>query len=124
MPRRQALLVEDDHSSSLVAKTRLELLGFEVTVATDAFEARRMLDEEKTFDLLVLDYRLPGMNGGELATVLRASRRHLHLPILLVTADMEVALQGIVDHILRKPYERNDFNRAIEKVMSQRTADA
>ena len=123
MPRL-VLLVEDDYSSSIVAKTRLELLGFQVTVATDAFEARRMLDEETTYDLLVLDYRLPGMNGGELATVVRASRRHMHLPILLVTADMEVALQGIVDHVLRKPYERDEFNRAIERVMGQRTADA
>ncbi len=82
----QNILIVDDHEvMARVFKLSLERAGFEVAIAFNGHEAMTLL-EERDFDLMVLDYMLPDIDGRELCLRLRASTRWTTLPVILVSA--------------------------------------
>ena len=83
----------------------LEAEGWRVEVCARGDEALRRLQGEAHFDLLILDFRLPGLDGLELARRARALPRAVRTPIIMFT-DSEVerdARRAGVDAYLRKP---------------------
>jgi two-component system sensor histidine kinase/response regulator len=82
----RALVVDDNATARDVFGTMLESLRFEVTLAEAAEQALRLMNEApRPFDLLVIDWKLAGMNG--LDAVREVRRRGLGSPaIVMVTA--------------------------------------
>ena len=83
----------------------LEAEGWRVEVCARGDEALRRLQGGGRFDLLILDFRLPGLDGLELARRARALPRAVRTPIIMFT-DSEVerdARRAGVDAYLRKP---------------------
>jgi CheY-like chemotaxis protein len=78
------LLVEDSPATREMERRLLEDAGFEVTAAADAAEALARL-AEASFDGMVVDIEMPGMNGFELTERLRAGDRTAQLPIVVVS---------------------------------------
>ncbi len=60
---KKALLVDDEDAIREVAKYMLDHLGFEVITATSGEEALRILQEQNVYDLVLLDFTMPGMDG-------------------------------------------------------------
>ncbi len=82
--RTRVLLVEDSPATREMERRLLEDAGFEVTAAPDAEEALARLGEA-SFDGMVVDIEMPGMNGFELTERLRAGDRTAQLPIVVVS---------------------------------------
>jgi two-component system phosphate regulon response regulator PhoB len=105
-PRRFSILYAEQ--APLVAdavRETLEVEGWRVEVCARGDEALRRLQDGGRFDLLILDFRLPGLDGLELARRARALPRALRTPIIMFT-DSEVerdARRAGVDAYLRKP---------------------
>lgn len=99
-------VLEDDDDIALLLQMSLERAGHEVTRCRTAADALIVL-EHGTYDLIVLDQRLPDMEGMEL--VERLSRENVSLPILMVTAhgDEELATNalqaGVLDYVAKDP---------------------
>jgi signal transduction histidine kinase/ligand-binding sensor domain-containing protein/CheY-like chemotaxis protein len=104
---QRVLLVEDD---ALVAEVTTELLrahGFDVSHAAHGLAALAELATQD-FDAAVLDLDLPGIDGLELARLLRAQRHALPLLALTARADLAAEPEAIAagfDHFLRKPVD-------------------
>lgn len=104
--RRLSILYAEE--ASLVAdavRETLEAEGWRVEVCSRGDEALSRLQSEARFDLLILDFRLPGLDGLELARRARALPRAVRTPIIMFT-DSEVerdARRAGVDAYLRKP---------------------
>jgi PAS domain S-box-containing protein len=100
------LLVEDDADSGGAIRASLEGRGFAVTLATDADKAISLFAPD-SFDAIVMDVRLPDMNGIDLLGKIR--ERDAEFPVILITAylDLEPARKavrlGASDFIL-KPF--------------------
>ncbi|WLT33279.1 response regulator [Geothrix sp. PMB-07] len=77
------LLVEDDQRSALALQRGLEQEGFQVDVAFDG-ETGLHLGLEKTYDILLLDVMLPGLDGFTFLAELRA--KGLETPVIFLTA--------------------------------------
>ena len=95
----QAPLVAD------AVRETLEAEGWRVEVCARGDEALRRLQHGGCFDLLILDFRLPGLDGLELARRARALPCGVRTPIIMFT-DSEVerdARRAGVDAYLRKP---------------------
>ncbi len=113
---RQILLVDDDRSVALVLKEGLEVLpGCVVTVASNGKEALKML-RRQSFDLLVTDYRMPGMDGLTLASHVR--REYPSMVIIMITVHTgggirEQASRLAIRRVLDKPVSLNDIRREI-----------
>jgi two-component system NtrC family sensor kinase len=95
-PAPHLLLVEDSDTQALVFRRTLEGFGFTVDRTRTAEDALVSLNEALP-DLLVVDYRLPGMNGDELVRILRQTGHTRTLPIIMLTSDAasEVERQGL-----------------------------
>ncbi len=98
---KSILLAEDDPAVSYILKRYLEKGGFAVRTAADAKEALALFAAEPA-DLVVTDFRMPGMNGEELLLALRAVQPAL--PALIVSAytnELELQIGGVP--VLDKP---------------------
>lgn len=106
------LLVEDMDDSRFMLRRLLEMEGYQVTEADDGPCALEALEGED-FDLLLLDLRLPHMDGFQLTRALRANARYRSTPIIIVSAlddefsRTEARAAGCTDY-LSKPI---DFDR-------------
>ena len=86
------LLVEDSETQALQIRRVLEWAGFTVSRAASAEAALDRLNRDLP-DLVVSDYHLPGMNGGELARALRLNVRTQAIPVLMLTEASEPGLE-------------------------------
>ena len=79
------LVVEDETALAELIRYNLEAEGFRTTVAPDGEEAEVLVAED-VFDLIVLDWMLPGISGLELCRRLRRGEATRALPVLMLTA--------------------------------------
>ncbi|MBK9132941.1 MAG: response regulator [Betaproteobacteria bacterium] len=79
------LLVDDEPRNLLVLETVLDDPGYRLVGASSGDEALRAL-MNADFAVLVLDVRMPGMSGFELAQMVKERRRTSHIPIIFLTA--------------------------------------
>ena len=96
MTEPQRVLLVDDRPSNLMAlQALLEALDCEITVAESGEEAlQRLLVEE--FDVILLDVQLPGLDGFEVAELIKQRERTRHVPLIFLTATTgsQTALRG------------------------------
>lgn len=83
MPRQSVVLCIDDNATGLnTRKVLLEAKDFRVFTAQDGPAGFAIANSEQ-IDVVILDFRLPGMDGGEVAKELRTT--HPEIPILLLS---------------------------------------
>ncbi len=70
MPNPLILVVDDDENNCLVTKRLLSDEGYEVDTAQDGLTALKLFGEQ-THDLVILDYRMPDMDGLELLDIMK-----------------------------------------------------
>jgi signal transduction histidine kinase len=103
------LVTEDDPPSAAVLRTVLQRAGYRVTIAADGAEALRILDEQGSPDVLLLDWMLPGTSGLEVCHLARQRWDLLSLPILMVTAkadaeSISTAFDAGANDYITKPF--------------------
>lgn len=109
---KNALVVDDDSVNRLLAKTILENFGFGVYLARNGIYAIEHL-KKRPYDVLILDLRMPGMSGFDVAEYLQNREKKEHRPkILAVTAafkkeDDELLKALSIDDHLVKPFREN-----------------
>src|SRR4051794_11482778 len=84
-PPKKALIVDDDPVLRKLVLISLKKAGLEVSVAVDAEDALRQLATE-SFDLIISDCTMPGMDGFQLVEQIRTIPRFAPTPILLMTS--------------------------------------
>lgn len=117
-PAGPILVVDDDQSILATIHEILELEGYPVVAVSDAAEALRRAVEVRP-SLLLLDMRMPGMTGWELAAELRS--RGIAVPILVMTAARDAQLwaeQIGAAGFLPKPFDLDDLLAAVERLWS------
>ena len=102
----RVLIVEDDPSMAASLRIGLQAEGYAVEVSSDGDDGLWRATEE-TFDVVLLDIMLPGRNGYQVVSELRA--RGSHVPVLMLTAksgewDQAEALDSGADDYLAKPF--------------------
>ncbi|MES2906999.1 MAG: response regulator [Pseudomonadota bacterium] len=105
------LLVEDEVTNRRILSAYLQRAGYDVDEAEDGLAALGKL-KSQNYDLVVTDWRMPNMDGLELAKRLKADAKLRHIPILMQTAadSPEEVVEGMragVYYYLTKPYEEN-----------------
>ena len=117
MPK--VLIVEDEHSQAEVLTMLLRLEGYETDVAVNGQDALDRLDRVKP-DLILTDYMMPSMNGGEMAQRVRATAAHSKIPIVMTSATDKKQVEKFAAHydaFHRKPYLWDDLFGTIKKLL-------
>ncbi|HYS43993.1 MAG TPA: response regulator [Geobacteraceae bacterium] len=117
------LLAEDNEPLALVLQKFLAGQGFDGILAKTGLEALQAL-EGGSFNLLVLDLKLPVMSGVELLRKLRESSRWASLPIIIMSGVykgekyVEAVRRLGITHYLEKPFTQKAFMDAIRAALS------
>src|SRR3989338_4845702 len=82
--KKRILLVEDDEFLAELYATKLNLEGFEVSLATDGEKGLRLAKEQEP-DLVLLDIVLPKMDGFEVLRQLKLGKKTKEMPVILLT---------------------------------------
>ena len=90
------LFVEDDPTVAQMYKLKLELDGYQVTMAKDGEEGLKLASQLKP-DLIFLDIRLPKMDGLVFLEQLRAVERTRNIPVVIVSnySEQELVNRGL-----------------------------
>ncbi len=116
--RRERILLVDDEA--VVRETTTEMLtdlGLDVTAADGPEAALELLQNGASFDAMVTDFLMPGLNGGEL---IAAARRHQPgLPAMIITGftDTDTLPPGLTR--LAKPFRQADLAKAIAVLLEK-----
>ena len=128
LPRRglNVLVAEDNEINALVARKHLERLGAKVTRARDGEEAvdfatRAIRGDCAPFDVILMDIRMPGLDGHEAARRIRQSETEAATPrtrIVALTAnafeeDRRACLAAGIDDFLTKPVDLAQLARGL-----------
>ncbi|CAI8948813.1 ATP-binding protein [Pseudomonas sp. YuFO20] len=116
---RNVLLVEDNPVNQTVIEAMLRSLGFTVSVAADGAQAVRSA-ESLIFEAILMDCRLPIIDGYEATRQIRELPGCTDLPIIALTAnalqgDREACLSAGMNDYLAKPFKRTDLQQILQR---------
>lgn len=126
--RGHILLAEDSPANQLVAKAMLTRAGYRVDVAENGLQAVAACAREQ-YDLILMDLRMPQMNGLEATAIIRAQQGEVHLPILAMTAnvsqqDIDRCLAAGMDDFIAKPIDTRHLLAALQRHLNAEAAPA
>jgi CheY-like chemotaxis protein len=122
--RPTVLLAEDDPDQSDMLREVLEDEGYHVETAFSGDVAYQKLLDKK-YDLIMLDIRMPGLNGGTVLKALRQRNLSPHVPVIVVTAfatepDMLRYHADGADACVSKPYDMSELVALVERLAPAR----
>ena len=120
--RKKILLVEDELDFAKMVKIRLESLGYEVSIAGDAYSGTQAIIKS-TPDLIILDLMMPAGGGFSILERIRSIPAKATIPVVIVTgktiddAVKEKAKAYGVSAIFSKPYDSVQFVQKIKALL-------
>jgi CheY-like chemotaxis protein len=125
MERSRVLVVEDDPNTRETVRDILLRSGFSVDTAATGREALGKLLDEQQPAVIVLDIRMPVMDGRQFLTIVRAYHRLAAIPVIVLTAaDLSPELSESVEVVMRKPFGPAELVSNVEALASGRGSSA
>ncbi|HEX3386788.1 MAG TPA: response regulator, partial [Mucilaginibacter sp.] len=107
------LIVDDTENNLLSMEVILENEGYTIYKATSGREALRILLKEEDFSLILLDVRMPIMDGYETAALIQERDKLRHIPIIFITA------QDYEDESVYKGYEAGGVDFILKPINAE-----
>jgi two-component system phosphate regulon response regulator PhoB len=125
MAKERILVVDDEEDILELVRFHLAREGYQLTLAATGEEALKKAKHE-TFDLVVLDLMLPGLDGLEVAKALKTDTRTKSVPIVMLTAkgedaDVVSGLEIGADDYITKPFSPRVLTARVKAVLRRRS---
>ena len=126
LPPVRVLIADDDEILLETAKDTLASIGADAVTAHSGTEAIRMLSENNDFQVAILDFKMPDIDGVEVTRKIR-KESNMDIPVILISAydcsDIESAAKeaGISGYISKPLFRSTLFNK-ISEVLGNQTA--
>jgi two-component system, cell cycle response regulator DivK len=119
------MVVEDCTSNMMLFCDLLERVGFDTLRAETGFQAIRLASTHRP-DLILLDIRLPDIDGTKVVRWLRANKKLCDVPVVAITAfalpgDKERILDAGFDAYVAKPISVRDFLEVVERFVGAKS---
>lgn len=117
------LIAEDDQDIRELVTITLQFNGHEVVSAVDGAQAVEIAESE-SFDLILMDVRMPRMTGYEACRLLREMESTREIPIIFLSAkgqeaEIQAGLQAGATQYILKPFAPDVLANRIESVLAE-----
>ncbi|MCS7212934.1 MAG: response regulator [Candidatus Calescibacterium sp.] len=119
------LIVDDHEPMRKIIKNILRQIGLEdMDEAIDGRDAVKKM-KEKNFDIVLLDWNMPGMTGLDVLKIIKSDQNLKNIPVIMVTAEsskekiIEAVNFGVTDYIV-KPFTAEVLKKKIEEVSKKK----
>ncbi len=123
--KSKILIADDEENARIVLSRALELLGYQVESVTDGAQAIQHLAIE-SYDVLLLDLRMPEVNGMQVMEYVKQSCSGLAVIVLTAHATLDSAITavkaGVSDYLL-KPQRIAEIDRSIQRAIQSRSGE-
>lgn len=125
--RRRILIVDDVPEILLLQRKLITRMGFEVEIAAGGLAALAVLEKHE-IDLVITDWAMPGMNGGELIQAIKQDARFCDIPIVVLTGhdtdtERDEAQAAGCNRFLVKPFKRDALQLIINELLPAKEVD-
>lgn len=108
----RALVIDDSRAMRTILSKMLVSIGFDVEQASDGKEALSKLDASQPFELALVDWNMPVMNGYEFVQAVRAESSWDTMQLMMVTTETETdqvvkALEAGANEYVMKPFTKD-----------------
>jgi len=120
MSEKRILIVDDDTSINAVFKTLLEEHGFNVNTASSGQEALSL--EGSSFDLVILDIKLPDIMGDQVAIMMKEREMADNIVLMTGYPELEDCIETLgvgIQEILLKPISPDEILRVARDALSE-----
>lgn len=123
--RTSLLLVDDDDLSLALLKTFLQEKEYDIHTAKDGLQAWQLLEQNpELFSTILLDRKMPVMDGMELLKRIKASSTFTNIPVIMQTGadskeDILEGLQAGAHYYLTKPFDKNTLNSIVDTAINE-----
>jgi two-component system phosphate regulon response regulator PhoB len=118
---KQILIIDDDEDILKVLETVLEYNEFGVSAISDTENIFAAIDQYKP-DLIITDFLLSGLNGGEICQKVKSNKETCHIPVILISGYPELAVSfgkfGF-DAFINKPFNIGDLVDMIDHLLEK-----
>jgi DNA-binding response OmpR family regulator len=125
MKNKPVLVVDDEKSIRRTLSLAIEPMGFEVRTVDSGEEALAALNEQD-FGLLLLDLRMPGVDGMEVLRRVRTLRPDIRVVIITAHGSIDSAVEamklGAVD-FLQKPFDPQEIRDLVQRLLDREELD-
>lgn len=116
--KNRILIIEDNENERILYKEELEKDGYEVLTASSGREGLSILEKEK-IDLIILDLRMPEMDGLEVLGKVLSKRRNL--PVIIYTSYSEYKsnfLSWAAESYIMKSSDLSELKNKVKEILS------
>ncbi|NMM47432.1 response regulator [Marinigracilibium pacificum] len=118
---KNIVVAEDFNVSRKIICSVLSKEGHTVMEAANGKEAASLFDG-RNIDMLITDFNMPEMTGGELIQQVRANNKYAYMPILLLTTEvnedkLKIALNENITAWIKKPFQTDEFLKIVKKAL-------
>ncbi len=120
-PKKKVLVVDDEKDLAQLLSFHLVKAGYDVLIANDGEEGYQRYEQERP-DLIVLDLKMPKLNGFEVCRKIRREKKDTQIPIIMLTAlqdDADRLIGKVVgaQRYMTKPFKMEDLLQEVEWLM-------
>ncbi len=125
MGMTEILVVDDDIMTQNMLKTTLAKAGYNPVVASNGMEAIKLATERRP-SIIILDIMMPGIDGGEVADILRKDPKTREIPIIFLSSliskqEEKIGSREDIVSFLSKPYNREMLLNEIRGYLTRET---
>lgn len=117
---KRILIIDNDAEVLSMMQEALVYEGFEVKAQEEADRIFEVIDDYQP-DLIMIDYILDGINGGEICHDIKTNRTTFHIPVVIVSAYSKVILSlgnYKSDAFLAKPFGLDELVQMVNKLLT------
>jgi PAS domain S-box-containing protein len=121
------LVAEDNPTNQFLIQTILEKNGINPTIVSNGLEVLELLEKaENNFDLVLMDMRMPVLDGVETTWSIRNKLKNVELPIIALTAntsekDRKLCIDAGMNEFIVKPFKPNELLKVIRQFIKQKS---
>ena len=116
------LVVEDDLDIATLTKEFLELEGYNVKLAVNGEDALQLMAANTLPSLIITDYMMPIMNGGELIKIIKLDDRLRNVPVIIMSGNFKAEHKSFLGvPVLAKPIRVENLLAKMEEVLEHPT---